>query len=152
MATIVKVGKRYEYDFSKEVARGAAALDELRPGWHRRVKKKTLDLENGNMCVLGQLATDQMFADAVGLNLDDYDFDLDERPQYGDAIDAMAQDGPVAQLIAADPRSYGFYLSPWGFRDLEGYDQVAATPWDALTWAWIAEIKDRRKADRAAKV
>ena len=35
--------------------RGAAYLDEMDPGWHRRVDADTLELGSGRQCVLGQL-------------------------------------------------------------------------------------------------
>lgn len=39
----------------ERVQRGAAYLDEVDPGWHRRVNADTLELEDGRHCVLGQL-------------------------------------------------------------------------------------------------
>ncbi len=39
----------------ERVQRGAAYLDEVDPGWHRRVNADTLELEDGHHCVLGQL-------------------------------------------------------------------------------------------------
>lgn len=37
------------------VQRGASYLDEVDPGWHRRVNADVLELEDGQHCVLGQL-------------------------------------------------------------------------------------------------
>lgn len=39
----------------QRVARGAASLDELDPGWAERIDVWSLDLASGNACVLGQL-------------------------------------------------------------------------------------------------
>ena len=39
----------------ERVQRGAAYLDDVDPGWHRRVNANTLELEDGRHCVLGQL-------------------------------------------------------------------------------------------------
>lgn len=38
-----------------EVERGAALLDEVRPGWFREIDVKKLDLSQATNCVLGQL-------------------------------------------------------------------------------------------------
>ncbi|MFB6097787.1 MAG: hypothetical protein ABEK84_01465 [Salinibacter sp.] len=39
----------------ERVQRGAEYLDEVDPGWHRRIDPDALELENGRRCVLGQL-------------------------------------------------------------------------------------------------
>lgn len=39
----------------ERVARGAARLDEVRPGWHRNVNVQTLDISSGRNCALGQV-------------------------------------------------------------------------------------------------
>lgn len=36
------------------VAKGAAFMDKILPGWHRRVKLDRLNMSNGMMCLLGQ--------------------------------------------------------------------------------------------------
>ena len=40
------------------VARGATYLDDVDPGWYRRVDADTLELSSGHACVLGQLHGD----------------------------------------------------------------------------------------------
>lgn len=42
----------------QRVRRGATYLDDLDPDWHRRVDPDTLELANGQACVLGQLHGD----------------------------------------------------------------------------------------------
>lgn len=37
------------------VAKGAKLLDQLLPGWHKQVKLSKLDMENGSLCMMGQL-------------------------------------------------------------------------------------------------
>lgn len=44
----------YEYACSR-VQRGAAYLDDVDPGWYRRIDPHTLELSSGVSCVLGQL-------------------------------------------------------------------------------------------------
>lgn len=39
----------------RRAMRGAAYLDEVDPDWHRRIDEDTLELANGQSCVLGQL-------------------------------------------------------------------------------------------------
>lgn len=38
--------------------RGAAWLDSTMPGWHRRISTETLDIEDTNTCIIGQLFGD----------------------------------------------------------------------------------------------
>lgn len=40
------------------VRRGAAYLDDVDPGWYRRVDPTTLELSSGSSCILGQLHGD----------------------------------------------------------------------------------------------
>ena len=40
--------------FTERVAKGAALLDEKRPGWVDRIDLDTLDIDNCEDCVLGQ--------------------------------------------------------------------------------------------------
>jgi hypothetical protein len=39
----------------ERVANGARWLDENFPGWEKRINIKTLDLENGQSCICGQV-------------------------------------------------------------------------------------------------
>mgnify|MGYP001579837752 CR=1 FL=1 len=38
----------------KRVAAGAKFMDEILPGWYKQVNLKTLEMGNGNLCILGQ--------------------------------------------------------------------------------------------------
>lgn len=64
---------------NRDVATAAAALDEMRPGWARRVNTDTLDLMSGRTCVLGQVFGDE----TVRLATDDTDFYCSSPYQYG---------------------------------------------------------------------
>jgi hypothetical protein len=48
------------------VARGAAWLDSVHPGWERRIDLSTLDLALGCRCVLGQIWADKATAHQTG--------------------------------------------------------------------------------------
>jgi hypothetical protein len=101
------------------VRRGAAYLDGIDPGWHRRLDPETLELADGRACVLGQLHGDYRWglARARLLNL-------------GSA--------PQASL---SPVAYGFQC--------EGRvpPEVQACDYALLTDAWRAAIRSRRPAD-----
>jgi hypothetical protein len=43
------------FELIKAVVRGAAFLDEQRPGWAAKINLRTLDLEDCGKCILGQL-------------------------------------------------------------------------------------------------
>lgn len=47
------------------VARGAALLDEKRPGWERKIDLAVFALDDGCKCVVGQLFGD--YIDGIGL-------------------------------------------------------------------------------------
>lgn len=55
--------------YREGVERGAALLDEKRPGWRARVDLASLDLGSCSRCVLGQLLGD--YEDRVEIGLDD---------------------------------------------------------------------------------
>lgn len=42
-------------DARARVARGAALLDEKRPGWAQQINTRELDMASGCFCILGQL-------------------------------------------------------------------------------------------------
>lgn len=51
--------RRISLEYAQErVRRGAAYLDDVDPGWHRRVDPATLELSSGSSCILGQLHGD----------------------------------------------------------------------------------------------
>lgn len=45
-----------EIDYAARVAKGAALLDEKRPGWERLIDLGILDIESGFACVTAQLS------------------------------------------------------------------------------------------------
>lgn len=100
----------------ERVARGADYLDEVDPGWHHRVDPSSLELADGQFCVLGQLHGD--FRLGLGrthlINL---------------------SSAPRASL---SPVTYGFQCVqnvPPRWRDLD---------YEFLTRAWRAAVRDRR--------
>jgi hypothetical protein len=104
------------------VRRGAASLDDVDPGWHRRLDPATLELADGRACVLGQLHGDYRWglARAHLLNL-------------GSA--------PQASL---SPVAYGFQCEGRVPADVQARDYAL------LTQAWRAAIRQRRAADPVA--
>lgn len=42
----------------KRAARGAAFMDQKRPGWHNEIELGLLDIECGACCILGQIYND----------------------------------------------------------------------------------------------
>lgn len=51
--------RRISLEYARtRVERGADYLDEVDPGWHRRVDPDTLELSSGSSCILGQLHGD----------------------------------------------------------------------------------------------
>ena len=102
------------------VQRGAEYLDEIDPGWHRRVNADTLELEDGQHCVLGQLHGE--FRLGLGRS---HVLTLSSAPR--------ASLSPVA----------------YGFKCVEGVsDAWQARDYELLTQAWRAAV--RRRQDRDA--
>lgn len=59
-----------EIDYAARVAKGAALLDEKRPGWERLIDLGTLDIESYRSCVTAQLSGERDFKvgrDQLGL-------------------------------------------------------------------------------------
>lgn len=57
---------------AERVTRGAALLDEQRPGWRGRVAPDWLDIRSGSACVLGQLFGDYVRGlERLGLEVGD---------------------------------------------------------------------------------
>lgn len=79
------------------VARGAAHLDTVRPGWHDRIDVGTLTLHDPCGCVLGQLCGTRWWTDwTVVFDMTDeqieaYGFDITESDDdnYDENIDAV---------------------------------------------------------------
>lgn len=59
------------------VAAGAALLDELTPGWWRKVRSKTLDIASTQYCVTGQLFG------SYARGLEALHLDNEQAPEYG---------------------------------------------------------------------
>ena len=79
----------------QRVARGAAHLDVVRPGWHDRIDVGTLELSSCIRCVVGQLGNGYDFIDRrMELGMDDgrsFGIDL----QRGKNFDYVADDERV---------------------------------------------------------
>jgi hypothetical protein len=60
-----------EIDYAARVAKGAALLDEKRPGWERLIDLEILDIESPTSCVTAQLSGVRDFKvgrEQLGLN------------------------------------------------------------------------------------
>jgi hypothetical protein len=100
---------------AERVARGAAMLDGTAPGWESRIDPASLDLADPCRCVLRQV--------------------FPRRP-FGDSVAAL---GLMSRLV-----EHG--LAPdAGERDEYGLTTTAASWWDELADAWVAEVRDRMK-------
>ncbi|WP_232798288.1 hypothetical protein [Salinibacter altiplanensis] len=103
----------------ERVSRGAAYLDDMDPGWHRRVNAETLELEDGERCVLGQLHG----GFRVGLGRSQV-LSLSSAPR--------ASLSPVA----------------YGFKCVEGVSEAGkARDYELLTAAWREAVRRRTVAD-----
>jgi hypothetical protein len=103
----------------ERVERGASYLDEVDPGWHRRVDAETLELEDGEHCVLGQLHG----GFRIGLGRS-HVLSLSSAPR--------ASLSPVA----------------YGFKCVEGVsDAWQARDYELLTAAWREAVRTRTAAD-----
>lgn len=108
-----------EEKVQERVQRGAEYLDEMDPGWHRRIDADTLELEDGEHCVLGQLHGEFR----LGL---------------GRSHVLTMSSAPRASL---SPMAYGF-------KCVEGVsDEWQARDYELLTQAWRAAVRARQEAD-----
>ena len=81
------------------VQRGAAILDERDPGWHGRIQSNSLELADGQACVLGQLHGDYRlglgrarvldFSSAPIASLSPVDLGFQANANLGEAIEAL---------------------------------------------------------------
>jgi len=108
------------------VARGAAHLDQVRPGWFNEIDTGTLTLSRGCRCVVGQLNRGVFNVAAVGL------------PYF-----RLNADG------THDVITHGFALDIFT-TELDGGTREAC--YAPLQDAWIAAIADRRLAASSAVV
>lgn len=108
-------------NYTDRVARGAAELDRILPGWERKIDLETLELQTGCRCVLGQLAVD-----LLGHPSDD---------PYEDASEHICPETGIDDQIAWE-QERGFLLfvthSPAAYTD--------------LTEAWKRLIRERLEA------
>lgn len=113
-----------EENVRERVQRGAEYLDEMDPGWHRRVNANTLELEDGQHCVLGQLHGE--FRLGLGRS---HVLTLSSAPR--------ASLSPVA----------------YGFKCVEGVsDEWEARDYELLTQAWRAAVRRRQDQDVEASI
>lgn len=119
----------------KEVAAGAAWLDENFPGWEREIDLGTLDMSNCSACICGQslrelIATDENVFDGfsvavvLGANVkSDWQWTI----QHQKAIDWAATHGFALPLKGID----------WDD------DTVVSNSWKKLENLWLDLIKER---------
>jgi hypothetical protein len=105
----------------ERVRRGAAYLDDVDPGWYRRVDSETLELGDGRHCILGQLHGEFR----LGL---------------GRSHLITMSSAPRASL---SPVSYGF-------KCVEGVPEAwQARDYELLNEAWKDAVRIRQEADPA---
>lgn len=103
----------------ERVQRGAEYLDEVDPGWYRRIDAETLELEDGRHCVLGQLHGEFQ----LGLGRSDV---------------LTLSSAPRASL---SPVTYGF-------KCVEGVsEEWQARDYELLTQRWRGAVRERQQGD-----
>ena len=102
------------------VDRGATYLDDVDPGWHRRVDADTLELSSGHACVLGQLHGD--FRLGLGRA---HLLNLSSAPQP--SLSPIAYGFRCVQNVPAEHQDRDYRL---------------------LNTAWQAEVRARQQQDR----
>jgi hypothetical protein len=115
--------------FEERVRRGAAWLDQVKPGWEQMIDIRQLNLRQFESCTIGQtfgsltsqnLCVDRQFSIPMG----------------------FALDTPIAK----------FKRVLFWKRQISGYTQVQANhEYKLLTSAWIQEILRRQAASRMEK-
>lgn len=115
-------------NYTDRVAKGAATLDEILPGWERKIDLEHLYLESACDCVLGQLAVD-LLPHSPG---DPYEEAVEELSPWVEF---------ERQARWAELRGFALGLAP-GNKD---YDDEAAA-WYDLTEAWKRLIRQRLEA------
>jgi hypothetical protein len=108
---------------NRRAARGAAYLDDVDPGWHRRLDLGALALSDGGSCVLGQLHG--TFRSGLG------------RARLFNVGSA-----PRASL---SPVAHGFHCVHAGDEETERRDYAL------LNRAWQEEVRRRQEADEARR-
>ena len=105
------------------VARGAAYLDEMDPGWAERIDVWSLDLAHGNTCILGQL--------------------------HGSFPLGLGRAGLFS--LSSAPRA-GFSPVDLGFHCVQGVcEALQEQDYEYLNEAWHAEIEARVERMRSSR-
>lgn len=99
--------------FEREVQKGAALLDQHRPGWERGIDPSSLVIYHIERCILGQLYGD-----------------------YGDGKDALLGEGWEMIVSWEVSAAHGFTVSP-------GREYLWNPEWLALRDAWLALLAER---------
>lgn len=113
-----------EISVERGVAEAAVALDGLKPGWHKLVDTKTLDMNRADLCVLGQV-----FADESLLALTGYGFGM---IHHGDVFDQSfggLDDGQVFDMVVYVGGGKIVHTKPYWLDEIavrEFRDKVAA--------------------------
>lgn len=134
------------------VEAGALHLDDVCPGWHELILVNRLDLNNGYLCVLGQLSTtlnalplEAMFVPNPDLN---HDFDVagyyavTEVEHFGDGC-VWAPPLAALGVTPTTAVNLGFTVAPSEYVPGEPRSEQ----WGALNSCWYAEIMDRVEED-----
>lgn len=108
-------------DYTENVARGIALLDEKQPGWFNRIDLEELNLGSCFKCVLGQLFSN------VGLN--------EARSPYSKGINTIFSG--QSNIGAVGAGDCGFTLC----------DNNPAADWDELRCTWVRAIVAKRNAE-----
>lgn len=143
-------------DFTKEVNKGAAFLDEKDPGWWRIIDTSVLDLDDETNCVLGQTwnhyarkndlpVTDQNGFEKFKAKVWPGSHNPDAPAEHGFSVS-----NPVIDWINKTAKDYEISGIPRG----EKYGGSLADPWTLLsaTWeqltkTWLVLIKARQNAE-----
>lgn len=107
-------------NYTDRVARGAAELDRILPGWYEKIDLEILDLDSPCKCVLGQLSVDI----------------IDVPGSYGGVVMALSHDA-TATGSKRWARSRGF---------LAQFDAKIEEDADRLTEAWKRFIRQSLEA------
>ena len=112
---------------TERVERGAALLDERRPGWWRDIDMDTLDIRSPCHCILGQMGS--LLRDDGSLS------------RFGTGLD-------MVKLQVFQSADYGFDWSGAGGADAtwDEIHRLMDAEHAALTVAWRALIESRRAA------